>query len=146
MSVKYSKWPLNITTFSYLRPSKIFPNWEFWLEKKLSGNPDAKEFLSLNAASKQISREKKKERQRQSDQIGQSFPYWAVIFFWQFFNKYRSIPNIRLLFNTIIKFLCIILDEKWIGLHFGRFFHKLIWSPWPQRPQAFSQSKDPFLN
>jgi hypothetical protein len=39
MSVKYSKWPLNISTFSNLRPSKIYPNWDFWFEKKPSGNP-----------------------------------------------------------------------------------------------------------
>jgi hypothetical protein len=23
----------------------------------------------------------------------------------------------------------LILTKKWVGLHFGRFFHKLIWSP-----------------
>jgi hypothetical protein len=26
--------------------------------------------------------------------------------------------------------LCIKFDKKWVGLHFGRFFHKPIWSPW----------------
>jgi hypothetical protein len=25
--------------------------------------------------------------------------------------------------------LCINFDQKWVGLHFGRFFYKLIWSP-----------------
>jgi hypothetical protein len=37
--VKYSKWPKNISTFSNVRPSKIYPNWYFWFEKKPSGNP-----------------------------------------------------------------------------------------------------------
>jgi hypothetical protein len=37
--VKYSIWPLNISTFSNLGPSKIYPNWDFWFEKKPSGNP-----------------------------------------------------------------------------------------------------------
>jgi hypothetical protein len=23
-------------------------------------------------------------------------------------------------------------DKKWVGLHFGRIFHKLFWSPWKQ--------------
>jgi hypothetical protein len=22
------------------------------------------------------------------------------------------------------------IDQKWIGLHFGRFFYELIWLPW----------------
>jgi hypothetical protein len=26
--------------------------------------------------------------------------------------------------------LSIELDKSWVGLHFGRFFNKLIWSPW----------------
>jgi hypothetical protein len=39
MAVKYSKWPLNITTFFKFRPSKIYPNWDFGFEKKPSGNP-----------------------------------------------------------------------------------------------------------
>jgi hypothetical protein len=34
MSVKYSKKPKNISTFSNQSPSKIYPNWEFWFEKK----------------------------------------------------------------------------------------------------------------
>jgi hypothetical protein len=32
MYVKYS--------FSILRPSKIYPNWDFWFENKPSGNPE----------------------------------------------------------------------------------------------------------
>jgi hypothetical protein len=39
MSVRYSKWPQNILTFSNLRPSKIYPNWDFWFGNKPSGNP-----------------------------------------------------------------------------------------------------------
>jgi hypothetical protein len=34
MSVIYSKWPYNIPTFSLSSPSKIYPNWDFWFEKK----------------------------------------------------------------------------------------------------------------
>jgi hypothetical protein len=30
-----------VLTFSHLRPSKIYPNWDFWFENKPSGNPDS---------------------------------------------------------------------------------------------------------
>jgi hypothetical protein len=39
MALKLSKWSLNIPTFSIPRPSKIYPDWDFWFENKLSGNP-----------------------------------------------------------------------------------------------------------
>jgi hypothetical protein len=38
-AVIYSKWTKNIQSFSNLRPSKIYPNWDFWFENKPSGNP-----------------------------------------------------------------------------------------------------------
>jgi hypothetical protein len=40
MVVKYSKWPEYITTFYIKNSSKIYPNRDFWSEKKPSGNPD----------------------------------------------------------------------------------------------------------
>jgi hypothetical protein len=49
---------------------------------------------------------------------------WAV--FWendkskQLFGG-NSFPQLR---------LSITFGNKWIGIHYGRFFHKLIWSPW----------------
>jgi hypothetical protein len=46
MSVKYSKWPKNMSTCSNLRPSKIYPNWDFWFEKKPSGNPVPHPFVA----------------------------------------------------------------------------------------------------
>jgi hypothetical protein len=39
MVINYSKWSQNLQTFFILRPSKIYPNWDFWLENKPSGNP-----------------------------------------------------------------------------------------------------------
>jgi hypothetical protein len=46
MVIKYPKYPENIPnghklykTFSNLRPSKVYPNWDFWFENKPSGNP-----------------------------------------------------------------------------------------------------------
>jgi hypothetical protein len=38
MAVIYSKWPKNVPTFSIPRPSKIYPNWDFWFDNKPSGN------------------------------------------------------------------------------------------------------------
>jgi hypothetical protein len=39
LSVKHSKWPSNMSTFSNPRPSKIYPNWNFWVENEPSANP-----------------------------------------------------------------------------------------------------------
>jgi hypothetical protein len=33
MATTYSKWALNIPTISFLRPSKIYPNWDFLVWK-----------------------------------------------------------------------------------------------------------------
>jgi hypothetical protein len=38
-AIIYSKWASNIPTFSILRPSKIYPNWDFWFENISFGNP-----------------------------------------------------------------------------------------------------------
>jgi hypothetical protein len=40
MAVKYTKRPQNIPTSSIARPSKIYPDWDFWFENIPSGNPD----------------------------------------------------------------------------------------------------------
>jgi hypothetical protein len=36
---KIFRTAIKISTFSYLRPSKIYPNRDFWFEDKPSGNP-----------------------------------------------------------------------------------------------------------
>jgi hypothetical protein len=45
--------------------------------------------------------------------------------FWEVFLKNTKVA----LFLTSQKF-CINSDKKWSGTHLGRFFDKLIWSPW----------------
>jgi hypothetical protein len=53
MTLKFSKWPKSIancriidrmaikyTTSSFVNPSKIYPNWDFWFEKMPPGNPN----------------------------------------------------------------------------------------------------------
>jgi hypothetical protein len=39
MVAEYYKWQEYITAFSIPRSCKIYPNWDFWSEKKPSGNP-----------------------------------------------------------------------------------------------------------
>jgi hypothetical protein len=48
IATKYAKWPQNITNGRKIhkhfpRPSKIYPNCDFWSENKPSGNPGAKD-------------------------------------------------------------------------------------------------------
>jgi hypothetical protein len=47
MVEKYFKWPENIPTLSNLRPSKIYPNWNFLFENKPSGNHGVDPILRL---------------------------------------------------------------------------------------------------
>jgi hypothetical protein len=39
-AIKQTKWLLNIPTSFVARPSKIYPNLEFWFENMPSGNPE----------------------------------------------------------------------------------------------------------
>jgi hypothetical protein len=41
MDWKLTKRPQIIPTYSVARPSKIYPNLDFWFENKPSGNPAA---------------------------------------------------------------------------------------------------------
>jgi uncharacterized protein involved in tolerance to divalent cations len=51
LAIKYTNWSYNvpnghipiISTSSIARPSKIYPNWDFWLENIPSGNHGAEE-------------------------------------------------------------------------------------------------------
>jgi hypothetical protein len=38
MAVIYYKWAFNMPTYSTLRPSIIYPDWDIWFENKPSGN------------------------------------------------------------------------------------------------------------
>jgi hypothetical protein len=39
IALKYSKGSYNIPIFIIPRPTKTYPNWDFWYENKPSGNP-----------------------------------------------------------------------------------------------------------
>jgi hypothetical protein len=81
-------------------------------------------------------------RKDQGDQIGRIFSYWMIIFFVRFLKISEVAQIYGTTFSQSIRSL-FILTKKWIGLHFGRLFHKLIWSPWKRpcffRKKAFSQ-------
>jgi hypothetical protein len=58
---------------------------------------------------------------------------------------FLKLTEVAHIFGTLFAWLrfCLDLDKKMVGLHFRRFFHKRIWSPWlyiSQRPElAFRQ-------
>jgi hypothetical protein len=60
----------------------------------------------------------------QCDQIGR----FSIVFFVQFFSKLQKQPKINCAtFSTVNPKHQ--LWQTWIGLPFGRIFHKLLWSP-----------------
>jgi hypothetical protein len=61
---------------------------------------------------------------RQGNQIGRIFAHWVIVYFGLCIENYRSSPIFWIPVKVTHKFW-----QKWVGPHFGWFFHKLIWSP-----------------
>jgi hypothetical protein len=59
--------------------------------------------------------------------FGEFSPIWLLLSFGSSL-KIIEVSQILGFLATWLR-VCINFDEKSIGLHFGRFFHKLIWSP-----------------
>jgi hypothetical protein len=57
------------------------------------------------------------------------WPDWAIFLLWPVVKAYISSPSF-LATSTGLGKWCINSDKKRVGLQFGRFFRKLIWSPW----------------
>jgi hypothetical protein len=57
----------------------------------------------------------------------QILTYWPVVYFGQFYENYKSSANIWTAFFCRTSY--VLNFAKRVGLHFGRFFHKLIRSP-----------------
>jgi hypothetical protein len=72
---------------------------------------------------------------RQGDPIGRISTFGWLFTLGSFLNN-QSSPNFWATFFTRLIF-CNNIDQKWVGLHLGRFFHKLIRSPCIQAKQAF---------
>jgi hypothetical protein len=64
----------------------------------------------------------------QGDQIWRIFARWVIVYSGYFSLNYRSSQNVRAIFFHG-KGYALILSKNAFGQHFGRFFHKLIWSP-----------------
>jgi hypothetical protein len=64
----------------------------------------------------------------QGDQFGRIFDFCAIVYVVRIFKNHRSRSNF---WPTSFrgKRYAYILAKKWVGLHFGRFVHKLISSP-----------------
>jgi hypothetical protein len=63
----------------------------------------------------------------QGDQIGRIITHWASVYFRQTCENYISVHILGYFYPRLIS--SINFDKKWLGLHFGRFFHEQIWSP-----------------
>jgi hypothetical protein len=61
------------------------------------------------------------------DQIGRN---WVIVF-WAVFENYKRRQNFWPAYFHGTSYVCIKFDKKWVGLHFGQYFQKLIWSPSP---------------
>jgi hypothetical protein len=59
--------------------------------------------------------------------LGELSSTWAIAYSGQFLKNYRSSPNFWASFFLSKDYA--FFDKKWVGLHFGRLFHKLIRSP-----------------
>jgi hypothetical protein len=73
------------------------------------------------------------------DTRGEPRPIGKLFFLCSFFNITKVAQKSGLLFSTEKPmYICVNFDKQWVGLHFGRFFHKLNWSPCS--PQTFNPS------
>jgi hypothetical protein len=101
-----------------LEEKSVNPAWQH----QVKGTPVSEWFGSFEVAHEvSISH-------NQGDQIGRIFAFGPFLrYFGQFFEKYRSGPNFRATFFPQKK-IRINSDKKSVGLHFRRFFRKLIWS------------------
>jgi hypothetical protein len=65
-----------------------------------------------------------------SDQIVRIFDHWVVVNSRQFLISTKVDHIYGATFFHGGGYICIDFPKKWIGLHFGPVFHKLVWSPW----------------
>jgi hypothetical protein len=78
----------------------------------------------------------------QGDPIGRKFTQWVSLYFWQFYEKYRStsfagtlIAHFGYFFQRFRWWLNF--TKKCIWIHFGWHFHKLIWSTGEQQVSKY---------
>jgi hypothetical protein len=107
---------------------KLWAISNFFLETAQSKQPHIGRKFALSGHSVVIVH--KFLEQNQGDQIGWIFAQWSIVFFGQFReNKGNSAQFWATLFHGYVYALIV---KKSVGLHFGRFFHKFVWSPWTE--------------
>jgi hypothetical protein len=58
--------------------------------------------------------------------LGELYYIGRLLPFGSCFENYQSNPHLYATFYHVKSYLHITFDKKWVGLHFGRFFHNLI--------------------
>jgi hypothetical protein len=106
MPVKYSKWPLNTSTLSNLGPSKIYPNWDFWFEKKPSGNPGHTYNLPLRKKCPYKVSEKRIVSIKKCEGLQQSFSISHPNIIFPFFSSGANPTTSEFTATTLIFYKC----------------------------------------
>jgi hypothetical protein len=61
--------------------------------------------------------------------------YWAIIYVGQLLKFTKDVQYFDYLYT--MKVIKIYFDQRKMGyIHFGRFFHRLIWSPWAKATEV----------
>jgi hypothetical protein len=69
--------------------------------------------------------------------MGRIFAQWAIVYLGrQFCENYRSSQNLGATIFTEKVTCKLIWTKNGLSYILGRFFHKLIWSPWPVNDQG----------
>jgi hypothetical protein len=84
----------------------------------------------------------KKPAHIQGDQIGRIFAYWAIVYFGRVLKITEVAQNLGATCFHGTSYALIL--TKIVGLHFGRLFQKLVWSPkWAKIHPIWSPCKSP---
>jgi hypothetical protein len=68
--------------------------------------------------------------------LGEFSPYGRAFTLGRFIKITKVTQNYGLFFSWV-QITYVSICKKWVGLHFGRFLHKLIWSPWSYTWEVF---------
>jgi hypothetical protein len=98
-------------TSSIARPSKIYPNWDFWFENIQSGNTD---FGAKRTISVSDQRQHLRVSNAQCDQVGRIFAIWAMVHFARLFENCTK-------FVATEKCLVFVLTKYELGCALGDF-------------------------
>jgi hypothetical protein len=77
----------------------------------------------------------------QDDQIDRIFAQRVIVYFGQLLETNEVAHILGKLYSSVEFMHC---GNEWVGLHFGRFFHKLIWSPCQRLKIGWSFSRNTF--